>query len=81
MWKVELGCENVHKLAVHSLLVNIICNELTGIVLPRAGPAVQREDQGLLWIVIAHEAIHSLQDDAGCDVLSEQLAVQVGLQT
>lgn len=78
---MELGCEYVHVFAVHSLLVNIICNELTGKVLSRAGPAVQRQNQGLLWTVIVHEAVHGLQDDAGRDVLSKQLAVQVGLQT
>lgn len=78
---MELRCENMHKFAVHSLLVNVICNELTDVVLPRAGPAVQGEDQGLLGILIAHKAAHSPQDDAGCDVLSKQLAVQVVLQT
>lgn len=71
----------MHKFAVHSLLVNIICNELTDIVLPRARPAVQGENQGLLGILIAHKAVDGLQDDAGCNVLSKQLAVQVVLQT
>lgn len=78
---MEFRCENVDKLAVHSLSINIFCNELTDKVLPSAGPAVQREDQGLLRIVIGHESVHGFQDDAGCDVLSEQLAVQVGLES
>lgn len=68
------------KFAVHSLLVNIICDELTDIVLASAGPAMQGENQGLLGILIAQKAVHGLQDDAGCDVLSKQLAVQVVLQ-
>lgn len=78
---MELRCENVDKFTVHSLLVNIIGDELADIILARAGRAMQRENQGLLWVFIAHKAVHGLQDDAGCDVLSEQPAVQVGLQT
>lgn len=78
---MELRCENVHKFAVHPLLVNIICDELADIVLACAGPAVQRENQRLLGILVAHKAVHGLQDDAGCDVLSKQLVVQVFLQT
>lgn len=71
----------MHKLAVHSLLVNIFSNEVTDIVLPRAGRAVQGENQGLLGVVVAHKAVHRLLDDARRDVLSKQLAVQVVLQT
>lgn len=78
---MELRRENMHKLAVHSLLVNIICNKVTDIVLPCAGRAVQGENQGLLGIVVAHKAMHRIQDDARCDVLSKQLAVQVVFQT
>ncbi len=64
MREVELGCENMNKAAVHSLLVNAFGNQLTNKVLPRAGPSVQREHQGLLRVVVAHESLHSFQDDA-----------------
>lgn len=81
MREVKFRCENVNILAVHSLLVNVFSNQLTNKVLPCAGPSVQREHEGLLRVVVAHESIHSFQDDAGRDVLSEQFAFQVSLET
>lgn len=81
MREVKFRCENMNKVAVHSLLVNVFSNELTDKVLPRAGPSMQREHQGLLWVLVAHESIHSFQDDARRNVLSEHLIFQVNLET
>lgn len=81
MWEVKLRCEDMNKAAVHSLSINAFGDQLTDKVLPCAGPSVQREHQRLLRVVVAHESIHSFQDDARRDVLSEQFAFQVILET
>ena len=52
------------KTAVHPLLVDVIGNQLTGKILPRATPPMEREDQRLLGVVVGHESSHSFQDDA-----------------
>lgn len=59
MWEVKRGGEHVHKAAVHSLPVNVFRDQLAHVVLPRAGPSVQREHQGLLGSWVVHETIHS----------------------
>lgn len=64
MWEVEFRCKNMNKAAVHSLFVNVVSNQLTNKVLAGSGPSVQREHQGLLGVVVAHESGHSFQDDA-----------------
>lgn len=64
MWEVKFRRENMNEVAVHSLFVNVVSNQLTYKVLPRAGPSMQREHQGLLRVFVAHESIHSFQDDA-----------------
>lgn len=81
MWEVMLRCEDMNKVAVHSLLVNVFSNQLTDKVLSCASPSMQREHQRLLWVVVAHKSTDSFQDDAGCNVLSEQFVFQVSFET
>lgn len=81
MRKVELGGEDVHKLAVHALLVDALRDERAGKVLACAGPAVQREHQRLLGVGVVHEAAHRLGNDVRRQVLPEQPATEVLLQT
>lgn len=81
MWKVKFRGENMNKAAVHSLLVNVFSNQRTDVVLPGAGPPVQREHQGLLRVVVVHESIHGFQDDVRRNVLSKQFTLQVLLET
>lgn len=59
MREVKCGGENVHKVAVHSLPVDVFGDQLAHVVLPRAGPSVQRENQGLLRRWIVDETVHS----------------------
>lgn len=58
VWEVKRGREHVDKLAVHSLLVNVLSDQLADKVLPCAGPSVQREHQGLLRVLVVHESVH-----------------------
>jgi len=81
MWEVEFSREHVNEAALHPLFVNVVSDHLADEVLPGAGPSVQGEHQGLLGVVVAHEAGHRFQDDARRDVLPEQLGFQVRLET
>ena len=81
MREMEFRGKDVDKAAVHPLLEDVICNKLADEILPRASPPMEREDQRLLRVVIVHEPSHSFQNDARSYMLTEQLAVQVCLQT
>lgn len=78
--EVQCGCEDMNKVALHSLCINVLSNQFSDVVLPCAGPTVQRKYQGLLWIIVGHESIHSFQDDACGNVLPKKFAVQVSLE-
>ena len=63
MREINYRVKKVDKVAVHPLLVEVFDNQLTGQSLPRASRPMEREDQRLLWVVIAHESSHSIHDD------------------
>lgn len=81
MGEVSCGSKQVHKFTFHSFLINTFCNQLADIIFPCAGPAMQREDEGLLGVFIVHEAGHSFEDNVGCYMLAKQLLLQRQFQT
>lgn len=81
MWEVCRGGEQVHEAARHSALVNVFSDQLTDKVFAGASPAVQREDEGFLRVLVGHEAGHSFEEDTRCHVLAEQLALQIRFET
>lgn len=81
MWEVKCSWEHVNKLAVISLLVNVVCNQLANKVLPCASRSVQREHQRLLRVIIVHKSTHRFKNDIWSNVLSKEFVFQVSLQT
>lgn len=70
----------MHKLALQSLFVDVLGNNLADIVLPRACPAVQGESKRLLGIGVVLEPDHCLQDHFFGKVLAEEFRIQNLLQ-
>ena len=74
------GCEQMHKSALHALVVDALSNQLAHQVLSGACPAMQREDQGFLGVRVLHVSGHCFQDYPGCHMLAKELLVQGHLQ-
>lgn len=75
--EVQGGQEEMHELAAQPGGVDVAGQQLAEEILPRAGPAVQRQGQRLLGAGVVAEARHCPQHHLLGQVLPEQPLVQL----